>query len=292
VKRLLQLALLASCSRADARDPACTIVQPATPLPAVIRETSGVARSAAHPGIYWTHDDSGNDAELYAIRPSGERVATVEVTGAENRDWEDVALGPCPAGSCLYIADTGDNDAKHDDVSIYRVPEPALDAGRTAPAQRFRFRYPGGPRDVEALYVLPDGQVFVVSKGTTSSVALYRVPTPLREGETATAEQVAVFSARKPDVAGMVTAASASPSGQWVAIRTYGGLALYRAADLARGRLRPQQVVDLSGLGQLQGEAVALLDDGTVVLTAEGGKRQGPPTVAVVRCPLPTEEAP
>ena len=49
----------------------------------------------------------------------------MSITGARVEDWEALASAPCGKGSCLYVADIGDNDGKRSDITIYRVPEPA-----------------------------------------------------------------------------------------------------------------------------------------------------------------------
>ena len=89
-------------------------------LPPILAESSGLAVSRTQPGVYWSHNDSGDGPNLYAIDASGRLLATFQIGGAEARDWEDMASGPCigdlaPAGAaappvCLYLADIGDND--------------------------------------------------------------------------------------------------------------------------------------------------------------------------------------
>src|SRR5688572_29419145 len=100
-------------------------------LPGVV-EASGAAASRRHPGVIWTHNDSGDPA-VFAFDAGGKARGRVTVSGATVTDWEDIALGPCPQGSCLYIADIGDNDRARKQITIYRVPEPALDAQTTQP---------------------------------------------------------------------------------------------------------------------------------------------------------------
>lgn len=39
---------------------------------------------------------------------------------------------------------------------------------------------PDGPRDIEAMYVLPTDQIFFVTKGRNHPVTIYRYPSPLR----------------------------------------------------------------------------------------------------------------
>ena len=63
---------------------------------------------------------------MYAISATDARlVARLDIDGAENCDWEDVAVGPGPGGdSYIYIADSGGNSGRVCNV-IYRVREPA-----------------------------------------------------------------------------------------------------------------------------------------------------------------------
>ena len=60
-------------------------------------ESSGVAASRAYPGVLWTHNDSGDGPYLYATTLDGRDLGWLLVPGAEAIDWEDIALGPCPA---------------------------------------------------------------------------------------------------------------------------------------------------------------------------------------------------
>ena len=82
-------------------------------------EASGVAVSRRSPGRLWAHNDSG-EAVLVALDTRGTVTGRVRVSGSKVDDWEAVAVGPCPGGSCIYIADIGDNDGQaqaHHDLS-------------------------------------------------------------------------------------------------------------------------------------------------------------------------------
>ena len=45
-------------------------------------------------------------------------------------DWEDIATGPCPAGSCVYAGDIGGakdgGQVRGNDYNIFRVAEPTV----------------------------------------------------------------------------------------------------------------------------------------------------------------------
>ena len=276
------VALLVGCAAPDgsASSAASPCAQPARlgVLPSELDEASGLAASRRHAGVLWLHNDSGTEPELFAVDSTGAVLGRVRVTGAENVDWEDVAIGPCPAGECIYIADTGDNLERREAVTVYRVPEPDPADAATPPAERFRLRYPDGPRDAEALFVTPDtpdARVYVVSKGRTSPVTVYRAPTPLPTDTVALLEPVAELTDGVPFGLLHVTGAGATPDGRHVVIRTYVNLQLYR---LEAGELIAIGApVALDALAEPQGEAVDIREDGTVLLAGEErGGEAGP----------------
>ena len=253
-----------------------------------VTESSGVVVSRAHPGILWTHNDSGDLPYLYASDLAGRDRGAIRVSGADANDWEDLSSGPCPLGPgvCLYIADTGDNSERRKSVTIYAVPEPqpplnSADTQRvTAAARALKLRYPDGSHDVEAIYVSPlDSAVYLVSKGHSGTVRLYRVThSAWHDDHVITAELVQTLPISiDRSHANLVTGAAARPDGSLVAIRTYGDLYLFRPGTGGRLVLTRQPRCSLGGARG--GEAVAFRDDSTLVMTSEAG------TIHVVRCP-------
>jgi hypothetical protein len=274
----------------------CEVLEKGRSLIDGLEESSGLAHSRIRRGIYWTHNDSGNDADLFAITAEGRLLGRVRVEGARNRDWEDIAAAACPAGDgeCLYLADTGDNarggrgGKAHDTqftvrLVVLREPDPRA---RAVGALEYEAIVPGERTDIEALAVLPDGRIYMVSKGIGHDVELFRWPTPLRLGAPVTLERVRRLAPEAAQIGDRVTGASASPDGRWVAVRTYAGLAFYHTADLV-GTGEPVSQLDLESLAEPQGEAVSLANDGTVVLTSEGPGHHLPGTIARLRCALP-----
>jgi hypothetical protein len=273
---------------ANASPALCQVITEAVSLDEGLRETSGIAESRRHPGVYWSHNDSGRDPDVFAVSGDGRHLGKLRVTGATNTDWEDIASGPCPGGgpACLYLADTGNNGKKRKHVSLWVFTEPEPNAAATPRAVEYRARFPGQPTDIEALAVLPDGRVFLVSKGNNDPVKLFRWPTPLRVGFEPVLEEVRQLEAKPEQVGDRVTGASATPDGKWVAVRSYAALALYRTADLL-GSGRPAVQFDLDPLAEPQGEAVSLSNDGNVVLTSEGPGKHLPGTISRLQCILP-----
>lgn len=264
-------------------DSTCRVEGASVALPRRLSEASGIAAGRRSPDVLWSHNDSGEPL-LYAFSADGRALGVVRVTGADMENWEDVAAGPCASGSCLYVADIGDNAASRPSTTVYRVPEPAPTDAQTGPAEAFHATYPDGPQDAEALFVLPDGGVYIVTKGETGPIAVYRFPQPLRAGTQVRLERVAELAGAVTRRRDRITGASASPDGRWVALRTLGELALYRTADLLRGDAGAPIRVDLGSLNEPQGEGVGWGPGGTVYLSSESGKKSHPGSLARLSC--------
>lgn len=280
---LLPLVCTAESGESGAADPACRIEMTA-PLPNRLRESSGVAQGRRD-GLLWTHNDSEKRARLYGLDAAGEVRATVRVTGAEVEDWEDIAHGPCPDGTCLYVADIGDNAANRDHITVYRIPEPDSSATESTEAVRLDARYPDGPHDAEALFILSTGRLYVVSKGERRAIGVYAFPERPAPGAVSELELVRHLSSGPVERNARVTGAAASPDGRYVALRSLTALAIYRTAGLL-GDGEPALTFDLRPVGERQGEGVDLSADGTVVLTSEG-VGDTPPTLSILSCRLP-----
>lgn len=251
-----------------------------------VLEASGAALDRRSPGRFWTHGDSGNGPALFALGVNGQLLGRVRLTGARNRDWEDMAIGPCPGGTCVYVGDIGNNLGRQMDLALYRAPVPAPQDTATRPAEEFRARFPGEGRDTEAMFVMPQGEVYLVTKGRSEAVELWRWPTPLRAGPPVDLVRVRELAPRPRHLGDYVTGAGASADGRWVAVRTYGRLALYRAADLL-GDGGPAYTMELAPLGEAWGEGVAMDSDGTVLLVSEGRGQFTGSGAAWLQCALP-----
>ena len=274
----------ASAQPRASNDEVCRIAEATRPLPTIVRETSGLARGIQNPNVLWTHNDSGGYAELFALGLDGREQARVSIKGARAADWEDLAGGSCGNAACLYIADTGDNAGERARITVYEINEPTL-SQREQPVQRtMHARYPDGPQDAEALFRLPSGELYIVTKGRQKAIKLYRLD-PVSDTATAVLQLVREIAPKPASPMDWVTAATASPNGRWVAIRSYSTLYLYRTDDLMKGNLSPLSFA-LTGLGEKQGESLALGDDGTVWLSSEAENMAEVPTFAKLSCSL------
>lgn len=282
----LAFALPVACAaQPDPSAPRCTLSGPLVRIEA-LPEGSGLAASRRVPGRLWSHNDS-SEPMLVALDTHGTVSGTVRLAGARVEDWEAVAVGRCPAGSCIHVADIGDNDGRREHIVVYRVAEPADVNASSAAAERFEAIYPDGPQDAETLLVDPDGRLFVVTKGDTGPVALYRFPLDPAPGRVAHLQRVGPpRESGKPSKRDRITDGSFSPDGTWIVLRTGEALIFHRAADLLSGNWREAGRVALERLGEPQGEGVAFGADGSIFLAGEGGGKHKAGTFARLACTL------
>lgn len=247
-----------------------------------LREASGLALSRRTAGRLWSHNDSGKPV-LFALDTRGAVTGSVEITGATVADWEAIAVGPCGGGSCVYIGDIGDNAARRQRITIYRLPEPDAASGTAKVADVLHATYPDGPHDAETLLVAGDGRLHIVTKADKGAARIYRFPSALKPGTTMELERVGSPSSR-PDDLSQITDGAVSPDGQWAVLRTRTVLTFYRASDLLAGTWRAASRVSLAPLKEPQGEGVALGNDITVSLAGEGGGKGEAGTFVRLSC--------
>jgi hypothetical protein len=257
-----------------------------------LSESSGIAVSRRLDGTLWTHNDSGDDAVLYATDLRGTDLGMVRVRGATAVDWEDLALGPCPdaESACLFIGDVGDNFETRAAVDLFVLREPDTLPDSTAvlpltvPARRIRVRYEEGPQDVEAIAVTRSGAVLLITKGRSGPVSLYRIPRTALLGDSVTVQRERTLDIVPQRSFGrQVTGAAVSPDGTLLVLRTYTELMFYHLDGAER--LTKAGTCWL-GPREPQGEAVDFLDDNALVLTSEAAFGL-PARISRVRCPLP-----
>ncbi|MEO3874510.1 hypothetical protein ABGB18_37450 [Nonomuraea sp. B12E4] len=237
-----------------------------------ITESSGLAVSPTHDGIYYTHNDSSAAPTFYAVDGKGRTRAAFQISGAEARDWEAMAATKDAATGrgVLWFADIGDNmDGAWPDISIYKVPEPRTIAGATLPATRYRFKYADGARNAEGIMVNPKtGRLYVVSKEFAGSV--YAAPKKLRADRTNVLRKVAAAPL-------MATDAAYAPDGSSYVIRTYFSATLYQPSGKTISRLEMPELK--------QAESITYTRDGKALLTGSEGVKS-----PVYRVPLPERE--
>jgi hypothetical protein len=237
-----------------------------------IKESSGLAASRIHPGVYWTHNDSDDGPYVYAVdSATGRTVARVTLTGiGRPRDVEAISLGP---DGQLYVGDIGDNlNGAWDHVWIYRFPEPKTLGDATVKAEQFTVKYADGPRNAEALMVHPvTGRVYIASKSEDKG-ALYEGP------ERLSADGTNVFR-RVADGLPWVTDGAFSPDGGHLALRGYFFAKTYPWRD-GLPVLAEAERVDAPWQGQA--ESLTYTADGSALMSGAEGESS-----RVIAIPVP-----
>jgi hypothetical protein len=260
-----------------------------------VEESSGVAASRCAPDVYWTHNDSGDEAFIYAFNLKGEKLGTWRVPGAQNDDWEDIAASKDKDGKCyLFIGDIGNNRHDRGQMTIYRVPEPQIgpgdkDASRqnmifTEPAQPIQIKDANFKEDAETLMVHPvTGDIYILGKSYKQKSAIYKLAAPYQTDEkNNTLQLLGPFSVPAiPD--GTITGGDISPDGKRVIVCDYFSAYELLLPDGAKNfddiwKQKPL-IVDLGP--RKTGEAVGYSADGKFLVATTEGKN--PPVIVVER---------
>ncbi|MDH3591420.1 MAG: hypothetical protein OER88_06055 [Planctomycetota bacterium] len=267
-----------------------------------VDETSGIVRSPTYPGVFWVHNDSGDEPRLFAIDATGKALLPdflkdrfhVGTTGeakeagkklwpglklllAANIDWEDIAL----ADGKLYVADVGNNGNARRDLGVYVVNEPnprARDVARPLTHLPVRFSdqtvYPAKEWhfDCEAVFV-SDGKLYFLTKHRANrqhnrgamGTKLYRLDTAFTDKENV------LTKIDTHERLAMPTAADLSPDGTKLAVLCVNALFVFEkpaSGDkwLSEGKVR---AVPLPRKRTKQAEAVCWEDDATLLVANE-----------------------
>ncbi len=248
-----------------------------------VTESSGVVASHCQTDVFWTHNDSGDGAFIFALDAAGAHLGVWQVKNAKNRDWEDLATIKNQSGECfLYLGDIGDNERKHESLTVYLVREPTVSAADknsnrknplvTESSDAIKIQYPEQRFDAETLLVHPQtGDIYILTKRLRDKAAVYKLSKNYSLDKINRLEKITDFTV--PSVPfGFLTGGDISSDGKRVIICDY--LAAYEIIlpDSAKNfddiwREKPL-IVDLGE--REQGEAVCYsADDKSIYATSE-----------------------
>lgn len=231
-----------------------------------IVEASGLATSAQNPNWFWTHNDSGDEAQLFLLDgSSGKVVMNVKLDGAHHIDYEDITRTEQNGRSFLIVGDIGDNAGVRDGIQLYRIEEPLFKGSKqvTITPERIesmQLYYAEGARDAETLMSAPDGQVLIVSKREDHNYVYVFdfIPNASR-----------TLNAKGRIPLHNITAGDINPDGD-IALRDYQKIYLWRAnGDSAATRLGDEPDHILLAASEPQGEAIAWTQTGELVTLSE-----------------------
>ena len=171
-----------SCSPEEAPESTSVFSQIQT-LPEILSENSGMTE---YESLIWFINDSGNEPFLYGYdKGSNDIVKTIEVSGADNTDWEDITQN----SSSIFIGDFGNNDGSRSDLRIYIIDKTDMSGGSVSaviPGGIIYFSYEdqtdftssneNTPFDCEA-FIATDNFIFLFTKDWVSNkTSIYSIP--------------------------------------------------------------------------------------------------------------------
>ena len=199
---LVVLLILAGiCLAAKAQCPQFELgLQVGTVANDLLDEISGIAASLKNTDVFWVHNDRGGLARVWALNSEGTHLGIYNLSGANNRDWEDIAIGPGPVDGVdyLYVGNIGGGGAPNAYITVYRVAEPTVDSQQPpvettlTGVDAINLEYPDGDqyRDAETLMLdTVTKDIYIISKEDIPP-RVYRAPYPQSTTSTITMEHV------------------------------------------------------------------------------------------------------
>ncbi|QWX83213.1 hypothetical protein H0I23_12220 [Cellulophaga sp. HaHaR_3_176] len=249
-----------------------------TKLPKAVKENSGIAYYGNEKA--WFIEDHGNDDILYQIGFNGNLLREIKVKNGGNNDWEDLAKD---SEGNLYIADTGNNNNKRKDLTIYKVPNPENNSGNSIDAEKITFNYPEQKEfppkkdnliyDAEAIFY-KNNSIFIITKDRSKPfkgrALIYKVPAKKGNYE---AVLVGEFNPCNTDGICQVTSADISPDGKKIVLLGYGLLWVFSdftTDNFTQGSLK---TIELGATTQL--ESVSFSDNNTLLISDEERGKTG-----------------
>ena len=244
---------------------ACTtnkLPEGAIELSKKIDETSGLA---SFENNLLTLNDSGGKPALYSFNAKGDLLETHKIDGAINRDWEDIAQD----STHFYIADTGNNYATREDLTVYIVTRDfkLKDSIKINYASQTNFKKKKKNKyDAETLIAYGDSLLIFSKNRKSQKTQLYAFP---KEGGQFSLEKLHTF-----DVNALITGGDYDSNSKQLVLTAY--LPDYTQYIFKAENFQLDQLEDIVleryqlPLKPAQIEAVKILDNGSVWITSEG----------------------
>ena len=262
--------------------PAAAAKNPATKVchfnSTVLPEVSGMTPGIRHKGILWVHNGVSGGPVIYGIEATTCKIrAKVTLEKVPGRDIEAIASGRDANGEpVLWIGDLGDAKEAYPYVRLYQLPEPAELTAETLPVRTWRFAYPDGPHNAEALIADPRSpRLWVVTKQLSAGV-IYQFP-DLPDVALGEVVETPLKLTAVGDSGELITDGAESPDGSRFVLRDLVKATIY--AGLPPGK--PITTIDMPT--QPQGRAISWASGGRALLAA--GTNEG----TLWSVPLPEE---
>ena len=258
-----------------------------------ITEASGLQRSLQVDGVYYVHNDSGDEPTIYVVDSTGQSFGAITLTGNAAIDWEAIAGARLDGVPHLIVGDIGDNNRQRGSVQLYVLPEPDFDDlpigfSLEVSSQKIDLSYADGASyDAEALFIDGDNDTVVVVTKDGQNPAVQGVwkgslSTGMTDG-TLVVENRGLVNLPSTPLVNAVTDIDIHPNGRELALLSYGSLSTglvhiwvaregEGTADALTREADRNIAVPFAGLNAQQAEGVSYSADGEHVLVAAEGR--------------------
>jgi len=182
-----------------------------------VMESRGLAASHRIPGVFWTHNDSGDDSRIFSFDERGQNLGECIIKEAKATDWEDLASFQQGDQSWLVLCDVGDNAKRRKTVRLDFIHEPVPTAKSAKVKMTVKYRYSLGPHDCEAVAVDPHTNTILIVAKSVAPPHVFALPLP----DDSPPEPLVAKSIGRISVP-LVTGMDISHDGRRVVLSTYG----------------------------------------------------------------------
>lgn len=226
-----------------------------------------------HDDLFWTFNDSGGESKIFGFDFSGNIKKVIELTGAVNIDWEEIAQDE----THIYIGDFGNNNGERKNLKIYRINKKDIDLNPKQEidweiiqfeyANQEKFGYPplSTPFDCEAMAELNDTLLLFTKDWEKLTTTVYKIP---KNAEYFKPNPVDSF-----DIKGVITGADISPDRKKLALIGYNNFKpiLWIFYEISAGNIfgSKNQFFEFDSLQYAQTEGICFLGNDTLLISCE-----------------------
>lgn len=224
-------------------------------------------------GLLWTINDSGGENKIYGFDFDGKTKKEIEIEGADNEDWEEIAQDE----KNIYIGDFGNNFGmrKNQKILIVKKKDIGKKSKQKVHAKEIRFDYSNQkdygfqhqktPFDCEAMVEFKNSLYIFTKNWKNRTTSVYRLP-----------EKAGKYNLNPIDsfnVQGLVTGADISPDKTKLALVGYENYISFlwifddiKADSLFNG---PKTFIEMDSLVNAQTEGICFWGNDSVLISCE-----------------------
>jgi hypothetical protein len=243
-------------------------------LPEKLKENSGIIYFDK---LLWTINDSGGENKIYGFDFSGKIKKEIEIKGAKNIDWEDIAQDE----KYIYISDFGNNYNSRKDLKVYQIKKKDIGkkSSQKVDSKEINFEYKNqtdfkpiphsGSFDCEALVEFNDSLYIFTKSWKTRTTSVYKIPNRKGNYKTNPIDSL--------DVTGLITGADISPDKKKLALIGYKDYKpiLWLCSGISSKNIlgTSQTYIEMDSIFNAQTEGVCFISNDSLLISCESSSK-------------------